>query len=312
VPTPAIVPTDLEALASVLAGMPLGPGQPAHLVHIVLPGREGGARPLDPDDELDLGVARLAPGAHPLEALVGTTAPAEWAALGVVTAGTVRDSADPSLVDTRIQSAHLVERGGGWAAAFGPLGGSGTTDTSSGPDGPDAPCGRVDDALRLALGLATPPAAGDTLELFTVQWLDRLVGEAAQLRARDRHRCSEAWAISRHPAVEALSLRAEAHLIDVDRLVAEAGRLATWRDWPQLRRMCAAGTWEHPELTAEDAAWLDDGAFARWAVAAWPDLPWLADVAASLLPPATARAVHRALAAWEVLPLDGLEQHENV
>ena len=310
-PSPAIVPTDLEALASVLAGMPLGPGQPAHLVHIVLPDHEGGARPLDPEDELDLGVARLAPGAHPLEALVGTTAPAEWAAFGVVTAGTVRGSADPALLDTRIQSAHLVERGGGWAAAFGPLGGKGTTGTSSGPDGPDAPCGRVDDALRLVLGLPTTPPASDTLELFTVQWLDRLVGETAQLRPRDRHRCSEAWAVSRHPAVEALGLGADAHLIHRDRLVDEARRLATWRDWPQLRRMCAGGTWDHPELTAADAAWLDDGAFARWALAAWPDLPWLADVVGSLLPPATARSVHHALAAWELAGLDDMEHHET-
>ena len=144
-----------------------------------------------------------------------------------------------------------------------------------------------------------------------MQWLDRLVGEAAQLRPRDRHRCSEAWAVSRHPAVDALGLGGDAHLIDGDRLVAEARRLAAWREWPQLRQLCAAGTWEHPEITADDAAWLDDGAFSRWAMATGPDLPWLADVATSLLPPATARSVHRALAAWDLAERDGVEQPET-
>ena len=312
-PTPAIVPADLEVLASTLVGMPLGPGQPAHLVHLAVPGHaDGPARPMGPDDEVDLGLARLAPGAHPLEVLVGSEAPPEWAALGVVTAGTIRASADPDLVDARIQSAHVVERGGGWAAAFGPLDGSAApVASSSGPAGPGAPDGRVDDALRLALGLATPPPRGDTLELFTLQWLDRLVEEAAQLRPGDLRRCTEAWAVSRHPVVDALGLGAEVRVLDGDRLVTEGRRLAAWRDWPQLRRMCAAGTWEHPELDAPCAAWLDDGAFSRWAPGAWPELSFLTEVLHGLLPPRTARLVHRTLVAWDLSAPDAVEQHET-
>jgi hypothetical protein len=310
VTTPAIAPADLEVLCSaLLRQLPLGPGDPAHLVHVALPDGHPARRPLGPDDEVDLGIARLAPGAHPLEVLVGAEAPPEWTAFGVVAVGTVRQSALPELVDTRVRSAHVVERGGAWAAAFTPTSG-GPGESCSGPPGVGAPTGRIDDALRLALGLPTPPPAGTTLDLFTVQWLDRLVDEAAMLPPGDRRRCTEAWAISRHPAVEALGLGGATDALDARRLVHEGRRLSAWRDWPELRRMCAAGTWEHPELTDHDAAWLDDGAFARWAIAAWPDLGCLAEVVAALLPPRTARLVLSALLAWD-LHDDVVEDHET-
>ena len=288
VTTPAIAPADLEVLCSaLLRQLPLGPGDPAHLVHVVLP--EGGPahRPLGPDDEVDLGIARLAPGAHPLEALVGAEAPPEWAALGVVAVGTVRQSALPDLVDTRVRSAHIVERGGAWAAAFTPTSGGPGESCSRpsgrrrphGPDrrraavgaGPAHPAARRDDARALHPAVARPPR--------------RRSGDAPARRPAALHR---GVGDLPPPGRRSPRPRRRTHELDDRRLVHEARRLSAWRDWPELRRMCADGTWEHPELTDHDAAWLDDGAFARWAIAAWPDLGCLAEVVAALLPPRTA------------------------
>jgi hypothetical protein len=303
-PSPTIAPADLERLGPVLLRGLARRGH-AVLVHVVVPDPRPDGR-LHPDDEVELAVADLEPGAHPLEALVGLEAPAEWSALGVVALGTVRDAADAELVDARVRTVQLVERGGAWAVGFCPAVGDGPVATTSGPAGDRVPTGRVDDALRRALGLPTPGPTADTVELFALQWLDRLVDEAAGLEPCELRGCTERWAISRHPAVAALGLGT----VTEAGLVAHGRRLATWRDWGQLRRMCAAGAWAHPELGADEAAWLDDGAFSRWALQAWPDLDALAQVAHALLPPRTAGLVDRTLAAWS-LPVDvgGTPEH---
>ena len=93
-PTPAIVPADLEVLCSaLLRRLRLRAGDPAHLVHVALPGGATAGDPLAPDDEVDVGIARLAPDAHPLDTLVGAEVPPEWCAFGVVAVGTVRGRA---------------------------------------------------------------------------------------------------------------------------------------------------------------------------------------------------------------------------
>lgn len=296
-----IAPADLLALATALARrFPDEPDGPAHLVHLACPAGPPAGRLAD-DDEVDLGVAALDPGAHPLEALACADAPPDWFALGVVTLGTVRHSHDPTVVGARVRSAHLVERGGGWASSCTPIDGSPLAVTDACGTAADAPVGRVDDGLRRALGLPTAPPATDTLELFTVQWLDRLAAEAARLDPSGRSRCTPAWAASHHPAVDALGLAADD--LDPARLVAEGWRLATWRDWPQLRRTCAAGAWEHPAISPALADWLDDGAFSRWALDAWPDLPSLVELLVALLPPATARLVLDSVVAWDLCAL---------
>lgn len=302
---PTIVPVDLERLGCVLLrGLPLRPGDPAHLVHVRLPDGGGTRTALLPDDDVELGVACLDRDEHPLDALVGIVAPPEWDALGVVSVGTVRQAADATLVGTRVRTVQLVERGGAWMVAFAPAVAEEPVAAESGPGGPGAPDGLVDDAIRRALGLPTPEPRVDTLLLFTLQWLDRLVDEATALTIAERAGCGEAWARSRHPAVEALGTGP----VDHCRLVAEGRRLATWRDWPQLRRMCAAGAWNHPEIGPAAAAWLDDGAFSRWSMACWPAVGSLLGVLDALLPARTASVVRRSVDAWH--GSDDLDQED--
>lgn len=296
-PTPTIAPADLERLGTVLLrSLALHHRDPAVLVHVRVPDDERPHGRLRPDDEVDLAIAPLEPGAHPLDAIVGMVAPHEWAAFGVVCLGTVRGAADTALVDTRVRTVQLVERSGAWTTGFAPADDDEPLATASGLAGPDVPTGMVDDAIRRALGLPTPGPDADTTELFATQWLDRLVEEAAVVEPAARGGCTESWAISRHPAVEALGLRR----CTERQLVVDGRRLSTWRDWPHLRRLCAAGAWSHPHLHADDAAWLDDGSFARWAPAGWPDLTDLLEVATALLPPATSALVRRTLAAWSL------------
>jgi hypothetical protein len=105
-----------------------------------------------------------------------------------------------------------------------------------------------------------------------------------------------------HPAVPALLPDASSVGIEPDGLAGRAAQLATWRDWPVLRRACAGGTWEARDIPPAVATWLDDGAFSRWALGAYPDLAELWATVADLLPRSLAVAVAKTLLASGVAP----------
>jgi hypothetical protein len=284
----------LEALASVLlAGVVLERGDPPRLVRL-----RAGSDDLGPD-ELELGLLALDEGAHPLEALVGFDAPSDWAAIGVVTTGRATDLDSGRRFPT--VSVQLTGRDGSWAATWRSLDGShADAGACSGAAGAGPlPFGRIDDALRRALGLPTAPPPASTTLLWITQWLDAIVEAAAANDPVPRSRWPVAALVALHPVVAAFDLDPAA--LSLADFVAQGDKLAAWRDWAQLRQACAAGVWEHPELDPETAAWLDDGAFARWVLGACPELDELRNAVGVLLDPTVLAIVDAALSSWRVI-----------
>lgn len=313
-------PDTLVTLADVVdRGLALGPGDPARLVRV----RAAPAPGLD-DDELELGFRTLEGDDHPLDVLLGFRAPDDWAAIGVAAVGRARPVDDDTTVvgtdgvvrrrvgrgpgSMAVRTVHLVGRSGAWTSRWQPIdraaagGGEPAAHggSASSADTDELPNGRLDDALRRAVGLPTAPPPGDTGLLWAVQWLDALLVAAAGSSSGRRRLRPLAALVAAHPAVRAFTL--DPATVDVERLVAEGRRLASLRGWTQLRRTCAQGTPDgaaglHP-LPADLAAWLDDGAFARWVLGGWPDLADLRTALSELLAPAAVSVIDDALAGW--------------
>lgn len=255
------------------------------------------------DDEVELGSLTLAAGRHPVDAMAGLVAPADWWAVGAAATGTAHRG-DRAV---RVRTVHLVGRDGSWASRWSPLDDDPTAGLAPGAasgaaDAPDRPLGRVDDACRRVLELATDPPPAGTAELWARQWLDAVL-EAAATGPRRRSVATWAGAASLHPAVAALSSEApgDDRAPTPEELARSARRLTRWRDWPVLRRSCAAGTWTAPDVPADVAGWLDDGAFARWVLGAYPELDDLCAGAVALLPATVATGIAATLLASGLL-----------
>lgn len=256
-----------------------------HLVRIRLDG-----------DDVELGWRPLPAGSHPLGALLAFEAPDDWEAIGVACTGRARPLDDPDDPGRRVRTVHLVGRDGSWAFRVREDGQS-ADDAAvefGERDGCGRPEGRIDDACRRALGLSTSPPAVGTAVLFAAQWLDAVVAGAVAGGAHRLRRWPAVAAL--HPAVAALVPDAAAADLDGPALARYARQLSAWRDWPVVRRACAAGTTALPGIDADVAAWLDDGAFSRWAMAEYPELDDLLDLVAALLPPAVGAGIDDVLA----------------
>lgn len=249
------------------------------------------------DDEVELGWLRLAPDRHPVDELAGAVAPADWCALGVAATGLAHPLDGPAEA-VRVRTVHLVGRDGAWASRWCPLDPSdGGGDGCTGPaDGSRRPTGRLDDACRRALDLPTSPPPCDTGRLWAVQWLDAVVELAAGAGGTPARAGRWTSIAELHPAVPALrgggTGGGPPSPVQLGRM---AQQLTEWRDWALLRRACAAGVWPTPEVEADVAGWLDEGAFSRWVLGAYPELHDLRALAADLLPAAVARDVETAL-----------------
>ena len=295
----AVGEAELRSLVDTIgAGLALRPGDPAQLVRIR-------TAPGDPDFEL--GFRELEPGAHPLEALVGLDAPVDWSAIGVACTGRARHL-DHREVAVPVAIVQLVARSGAWASSWSPIDdddaspssiegrdGPGTAGTASGST-QGAATGRVDDALRRALGLATPPPTEGTARLWASQWLDALLTGAALERGTRRRRRALATLVAAHPAAGAFDLDPVG--CGVADLVGAGTRLSVLRSWPQLRGACAGGRWVHDEVGRATAAWLDDGAFSRWVLGGYPELGDLRGALGELLAPSALSVIDDTLAAW--------------
>lgn len=245
-------------------------------------------------DEVELGWLPLGHGRHPVDELLCTEAPPGWCAVGVAAPGRARPVDDPSVPPVAVRTVHLVGRDGAWASRWGPPGRSEAA--AGGPDHPDRPVGRVDDVCRRALGLPTGAPPASTALLWSSQWLDAVVDLALGSPGGPP---GAGWAAvaSLHPAVRALHADGPADLPTPAALAGLARRLSSWRCWSGLRRACAAGTWADAPVEPEVAAWLDDGAFARWVLGAYPELDDLREIVAGILHPSVAGAVETVLAA---------------
>lgn len=295
-PIPVEGLTALADLAERRLGLPTG-DDPADGVPCIVR-----ARSLD--DEVEVGWLPL-DGRHPVDELLGTTAPEDWSAVGVATSGWAhrRDVDEPGRRGggprtVRIRSVHLVGRDGAWSSRWRPVDpDDGDGDVAAGmPGDAGCPLGRIDDVCRRALGVPTHPPAWSTAVLWATQWLDALVELAGTSLSPSRLGWPAVAAL--HPAVAALrgDTNGEPDITPLE-LAERANQLTAWRDWPLLRRSCAAGTWSAPVIDPELASWFDDGSFARWLIGGYPDLADLHDVLGDLVPPRVVTAVRTTLVA---------------
>lgn len=201
----------------------------------------------DDPDEVHV---RTLTGGDPAAELVGFDAPHEWDTFGVV------------ISDDGSSVVYLVDRRGdelGLTRTTRPSIDGSVRSVSFVSEGPAT--GRLTDVCRRVLGLATMPPHGSPAEFAAAVWLDRLVVSVLHGEVLE-------W-----PAMLALQ---PDHL---------AGAAST--TWAQLRERCAAGVVCLDGITACDAAWMDDGMFARFALDPFPELNHLLEPLEALLPPAT-------------------------
>jgi hypothetical protein len=233
-------------------------------------------------------------GAHPLDALLGFVAPPEWAALGVAAPGTGH-ALDGDRPPERVHVTMLIARSGASAGVLR----RGDRATRLG----DPPQGLVADACRRALGLPTAPPPATTVGLWTRWWLDRLVQASAE-RAPGAPVPGWADAVALHPATfvpEPGEPAPEAATV----ASATLGLADRW-GWGRLRaRPEVADLLPGPmpaALTPEVAAWMDDGMFARWFLAALPPPDDLLDACWGLLPEPVAARVAATVAGAQSEP----------
>jgi hypothetical protein len=283
------VPTrDLDAVARQLdavadqagwGGPPLLIGLTAEGAHDASPPTPKlGAAGTDPDDLVG--------------ALVGFVAPPDWEAMAVVVHGRAWLLDDRSVDPSPVRLTHVVDRDGRVASVVRHQG-----RPPADPIGPGE--GRLVDVCRRALGLPTPPPPEDSTELWALMWLDNLLARVAR-GERIRGLVAAAHA---HPAIE-LVAEHEPRLLDeaIGRLVRLGTLLGTQRSWPNLRRAAAAGEWDVERLTAEGAAWMDDGLFARWVLADFPPVDdYLAELSQLLAEPVV-DGVRGVLSEWDLVP----------
>lgn len=234
-----------------------------------------------------------AAGTEPVDlvaALVGFVAPPTWEAMAVVVQGRSWLLDDRSADPRPVRLTHVVDCVGAGASVLRHAG------EAPQPRG-DPGEGRLVDACRRALGLPTPPPPDDTTELWALLWMDNLVARVAR-GERPRGLVAAARA---HPAIEIVAEH-DPHLLDeaIARLVRLGRMLGHQRSWPKLRAACAAGEWPVEDLTADGAAWMDDGMFARWVLADFPPLDEYLDELADLLPEGVVDAIADVLAEWEL------------
>lgn len=211
--------------------------------------------------ELELGVLPIALGTHPFALLAGTVAPPAWSIFGLHVRGTAHHLETGST--ERCSTTYLVHRDG---SEVGVVRQGGTT-----PHAVHEPAeGTLPDLCRRVLQLPTPAPPASTGVLFALDWLDRVLGALAL------------WPHPRPTAGELCALHASGEP-DPAELVAASRRHAAEWPWARVRAHPEALRLPGSDLPAWVTTWMDDGAFARWALGAYPPLRTLADDVRCLL-----------------------------
>lgn len=234
-----------------------------------------GIRLVDGEVELSLRTVEH----HPVDDLLGFTAPSEWDAFGIAARGRSSDGDAVRLV-------HLVARDG---SSWWHLSREGAPPLTS----EEQPAGLVDDLCRRVLGLPTPPPAASALDYWAARWL------ADVLDLAHDGATPPTWAAvaACHHAVSSISsLQPELGPTAADQLVVAGRALDRAYPWAALR-----SSWSTDGalgLSGPEIAWMDDGMLSRWCLATQPELTDLVDAVGSLLAPAIGERVRETLTAW--------------
>lgn len=245
---------------------------------------------------------------HPAVELEGMVAPSSWWCLGVVAGGTARSLDDRPLAAPiprperpRVHLAHLVTRTGTVVRILRDR----TTDqvlehVSSADGPPDEEGGLIDDYLRRALLVPTPPPARDTTDLWAALWIHHVMNEAAL-----HHLLEAPWATVAclHPVLDAPVAAGDATLRAwaVDHLVRAGELMAQTYPWRRVREACTQGIGPVSGRPAELAGWLDDGAFARLVLSSFGPLEDLVVDLHELVRPDVYQRVLESIDAWGLL-----------
>lgn len=256
------------------------------------------AEPAEPDGgNIAVGMRPLPDGDHPVETLLGFTAPSSWTALGLHCSGQAyrfdpgssytfgRSEAGEA---TAVRFTMLLGRDGQGAGIM--RDGSGVTPL------PFPPEGMLGDTLRRALGLPTAPPPLSTVELWLRVWLDRLIDAVAVLGS-DAYRHWDS-VVSIHPVATASAhcpVGGPVALADATCCLAEA-----W-PWDRLRHEPDIVEVPQPPLSPEVTEWMDDGMYARWTLASLPSLDELAGAVVNILPAGVAGQVTQTVTAAGLL-----------
>ncbi|QYG94098.1 hypothetical protein HC251_17735 [Iamia sp. SCSIO 61187] len=228
-------------------------------------------------DGVEVGLCALPDGVHPADALVGQVVPAPWTASGVVAPARARSLDGPDEGGTRTVVAMLVTRDGHLTSHAVDLDGA---DLAGLAAGGEAPVGRLPDLLRRTLGLPTTPPRVPAAEWWRVCWLDAVVTAAAG---------AGGTVDADHPLTSTLPSPLVRALVDDPTLCAVEGwgrirALAAAPEPPSDPAAAAVRRSVAPFVDPPAAAWMDDGCFARWLLAALPSVDELLALADDLVP----------------------------
>ena len=242
------------------------------------------------DDGVELALQPLDP-VEPVTSLFGFICPPEWVAFGVLTRAHAHSVDEPDGPPAPVRFGLLVSRSGEQVTLVRPDGAEALAEP--GPLGE----GRVPDACRRALGLATPPPADPVGRLWALLWLESLMAESlAEPGSLDwLHVCRS------HPAV--------AYVLDLDESVASelphrfiemVEIIGRQFDWERLRSMAVEGRLTGFGIPADDAAWMDDGMFSREVLGTFAPVDDMLTDLEPVTAPDVLAAVEHALDAWSV------------
>jgi hypothetical protein len=164
------------------------------------------------------------------------------------------------------------------------------------PDGrsfDDAPEeGRLLDCLKRCFALPTPPPPVSAGHLLSVFWLGAVLDEVH----RSDRRLTWKEVARLHPAAQVMSGCgwAGGDGLDVSGIIGVSS--SAW-SWEALRVQAETGSWAKELVSADLAAWMDEGMFARWVLSALPAPDELVTRIRPRLAPSTARRLAHAVKA---------------
>ena len=208
---------------------------------------------------------------HPLNHLLGLTAPAEWLALGVCAEGwaaSLEAECRPSKAKgrMRMRSTVLVARHGAVASGMRLAGDEFKLMPSEG-------CGTILDSLKRSMGVPTAPP-----DVPFEGWVARML---LMLIIGDEPRG--------HRRVPWCQLRSS-----LERYKELAGE----GSWETLRGVAGKRAGIIADLTPEDAKWMDEGMFSRWVIGGLPSYEHLLEEARKASTAEAFTQVRRQLKAW--------------